>query len=61
VQAGNISIAAPAPIAATFSVQDANCGASDGSISVNAIGGTGSLTYTWTNGTFGATNSNLSA
>jgi hypothetical protein len=62
VQAGNISITAPAPIAATFSVQDANCGASDGSISVNAIGGTGSLTYLWTtNGTFGATNSNLSA
>jgi len=60
-QAGNITITAPAAITTTFSVQDANCGASDGSITVNGLGGTGNLTYTWANGTIGATNSNLSA
>lgn len=60
-QAGNISITAPAPINTSFTVQDANCGASDGSLTATSTGGTGNLTYQWANGTIGATNANLSA
>lgn len=60
-QAGNISITEPTPIATSFSVQDANCGASDGSLTASSTGGTGALTYQWANGTNGATNSNLVA
>ena len=60
-QAGNITITAPAAISTTFSVQNANCGASDGSLIVSGSGGTGNLTYSWSNGTSGATNPNLTA
>lgn len=44
------TITSPAPITINPTVVDANCGNSDGSIVLNASGGTGSLDYNWTPG-----------
>jgi gliding motility-associated-like protein len=38
----------PALVASAGTINAANCGSTDGSASVNASGGTGTLTYTWT-------------
>ncbi|HIA35601.1 MAG TPA: adhesin, partial [Flavobacteriales bacterium] len=41
------NIAEPAPMVLIPSVIDANCGQANGSVSVNASGGTGTYTYLW--------------
>lgn len=46
----NFSISEPLALSASSSSNDANCGASDGSASVNASGGTGALSYSWSPG-----------
>lgn len=43
------------PVTATFTVTNANCSSADGSAQINATGGTGALTYLWSNGQTGAT------
>lgn len=55
-----VNIPAPAPIVLTETITNTNCGSAVGEIAVNATGGTGTLTYTWTpNVGSGATISNL--
>lgn len=55
-----VNITAPAPIVLTETITNTNCGSSIGEIALNATGGTGNLTYTWTpNAGSGATISNL--
>ena len=44
-----------------FTNIDAACGASNGSLLVNSSGGTGTLSYSWSNNTTGSTNNNLAA
>ena len=51
----------PAPITVTFGTTQPNCGASNGSITAQASGGTGPYTYNYGTGTSGATLSNLAA
>ena len=46
----DVTISSPAAISITGNVTDAGCGTSDGAISVNATGGTGTYTYAWTPG-----------
>lgn len=43
-----VTINQPTQLSATTSSVEASCGESDGSATVNASGGTGSYTYTWT-------------
>jgi PKD repeat protein len=57
----NVFINEPVAISATTSTTPASCGASNGSASVNASGGTGALTYLWTSGGTSASVSNLAA
>ncbi len=45
-----VSITQPSAITATAAATAANCGQTDGSASVTASGGTGTLTYAWSNG-----------
>lgn len=47
--------------ALTFSVNDANCGATDGSATVNISGGGGPFTYAWSNAQTTQTATNLGA
>jgi len=55
-----VNVPSPAPIVITEAVTPTNCGTAIGEIAVNATGGTGTLTYTWTpNVGSGATISNL--
>lgn len=55
-----VNIPAPTPIVLSETITPTNCGEAIGSIAVNASGGTGILTYTWTpNAGSGATISNL--
>lgn len=55
-----VNIPAPAPIVLTETITSTNCGEAIGQIAVNATGGTGTLTYTWTpNVGSGSTVSNL--
>jgi len=51
----------PALVAPTFATTAATCGASDGQVIASASGGTGILTYTWSNSISGATDSGLAA
>ena len=57
----SVTINQPVVISATTSTTQANCGASDGSATVSASGGTGTLTYQWTGGNTNATDPNLAA
>ena len=57
----SVTINQPVVISATTSTTQANCGASDGSATVSASGGTGTLTYQWTGGHTNATDPNLAA
>ncbi|MEL7121943.1 MAG: gliding motility-associated C-terminal domain-containing protein, partial [Bacteroidota bacterium] len=53
-----IEIVSPDPLQATYSVNDVSCsGSNDGSISVNASGGTGNYTFAWSGGLSGDGNS----
>ena len=55
-----VNIPSPAPIVLSETITPTNCGSAIGEISVNASGGTGFLTYTWTpNVGSGSTISNL--
>lgn len=55
-----VNIPSPAPIVLSENITSTNCGSAVGEITVNATGGTGSLTYTWTpNVGSGSTISNL--
>ncbi len=45
-----VTITQPAAITATAAATAASCGASDGTASVTSGGGTGSFTYSWSNG-----------
>jgi gliding motility-associated-like protein len=51
----------PAAIVANTSSTDANCGVADGSVSLTASGGTGTLTYLWSTNDNTATVNNLTA
>jgi gliding motility-associated-like protein len=42
-----VTLTEPTPITSTVTTTDANCGASDGSATVNASGGTAGYTYAW--------------
>jgi len=53
------TITAPSAIAITGTVSNSTCSGSNGSITVSATGGTGSKTFSWSNGATGATVSNL--
>lgn len=56
------TITAPSAIAVTGTTTNPTCStSSNGSITVSATGGTGSKTFTWSNGATGATASNLAA
>ncbi|MFN5909993.1 MAG: gliding motility-associated C-terminal domain-containing protein [Bacteroidota bacterium] len=58
----SLTVGEPTAIAINETIIDANCGASDGSISVVAAGGTGSFTYSWSpTGGSAATASGLTA
>lgn len=60
--ADNVAVQQPAQITATVSASSASCfGGNDGSASVNAAGGTGSLAYQWCNNASAATATGLSA
>ncbi len=54
----DITINEPTEISNTFTVNDANCGVSDGSISTNVSGGTSPYNYVWSTG---STNDNISS
>lgn len=43
-----VNIPSPAPIVLTETITATNCGSASGEIAINATGGTGNLTYTWT-------------
>jgi hypothetical protein len=58
----NTTLTSPTAMTVTGTVTNATCsGINNGSITANATGGTGSKTYTWSNGASGATASNLAA
>jgi len=58
----SFTITAPAAISITENVTNILCaGQNNGSISVSASGGTGSKTFSWSNGAIGSTLNNLSA
>ncbi|MGZ3866762.1 MAG: hypothetical protein ACXVC2_09645, partial [Bacteroidia bacterium] len=56
-----LSITQPNPISVSFSVTPAACGGNNGSVTANASGGTGAMTYTWNTGAQGATLSGIPA
>lgn len=49
------------PVTTTFNVSNANCSAADGSAEVIATGGTGTLTYLWSNGQTTSTLTNVTS
>jgi len=51
----------PVPDLAAATVTNTSCGLTNGSVIANASGGTGLLTYSWSNSATGATDSNLDA
>ncbi|MBK8847546.1 MAG: SprB repeat-containing protein [Bacteroidetes bacterium] len=55
------TVSEPSQLAATCSAGDATCGASNGSVSVAASGGTAPYTYVWSNGSTDASVSGLGA
>ncbi len=62
ISSAAVSISEPAALTSITSTVPASCGASNGSASVNANGGTGALTYQWSPaGGTGTTANNLSA
>ncbi|MDO9188064.1 MAG: PKD domain-containing protein [Bacteroidia bacterium] len=57
-----VSITQPTPLALSSSITNVSCsGGNNGSISINATGGTGPYTYLWNNGATTALISNLTA
>jgi uncharacterized repeat protein (TIGR01451 family) len=59
---GSITINEPAEIVVSMNGEDVSCnGSSDGVASANATGGTGTISYNWSNGATGATIENLAA
>lgn len=59
---GSITINEPAAMQLTITTIDASCfGSSDGSATVNAVGGTAPYSYLWSNGQINQTATNLSA
>lgn len=57
----SVSISEPVIIATTFVISDAACGQSNGSVTATSTGGTGTLSYSWSNGSTGQTANNLIA
>lgn len=57
----SISISEPAPLSVSFSMTDAACGNSDGSITAAPAGGTSPFAYSWSNGGNTAAINNLAA
>lgn len=58
----NVLISEPPALSiSTTSITDASCGASDGSATVAAVGGTGSYTYSWSPTGSGTTSNNLAS
>lgn len=57
----SVTVTEPSAITATTSSTQANCGVSDGSVSVNALGGTGTLGFTWSTGSNAASVNTLPA
>ena len=55
------TVLSPFPISLTTTITDATCGASNGSISIDAVGGAEPYLYLWTGGRNGATINNLAA
>ncbi len=59
---GQTTITQPQALSATYNVSNISCfGGNNGSVIVTPSGGTAPYTYTWSNGSSGATNNNLSA
>ncbi|MBL4716106.1 MAG: lamin tail domain-containing protein [Bacteroidia bacterium] len=62
VSTGNVTITEPSPIVITTdSTDESAAGAADGSASVVVTGGTGSYTYSWSDGAITANNTGLKA
>ncbi len=59
IQTQSYTITSPTAIVISGSATNATCNLNNGSISVSATGGTGSKTFTWSNGATGASISNL--
>ncbi len=58
---GSVTIGEPTAISLTTTAVDVSCfGGNDGTASVTAIGGTGDITFVWSNGNDGATANGLS-
>ncbi len=57
----SITVTQPDAISLTISKQDATCGNTDGSATVNVSGGTGVYAYAWSTGGTGSTESGLGA
>lgn len=55
----NVTINEPTALSATLNPTNPSCGQSNGSVSVNASGGTGTITYLWSNGQTTSTISGL--
>lgn len=58
---GNVNIVEPALISTNEVIINANCGATDGSITVNPTGGTPGYSHSWSTGSISNSISNLSA
>lgn len=55
------SVTEPPAVTLSTSVQDANCGATDGSATVTPAGGVSPYTYSWSSGSTSATQNNIGA
>ncbi|MBL7891971.1 MAG: hypothetical protein JNL63_05035, partial [Bacteroidia bacterium] len=60
-QTASVTVSEPSVISLSPSVTDASCGNSNGSATVTGTGGTGALSYLWSNGTSGQTISGVGA
>ena len=56
---GSVTITQPAPLGLGVSTTDAVCAGNNGSATATVTGGTGNVTYAWSNGATGATINNL--
>ncbi|MBI2968749.1 MAG: hypothetical protein HYY40_13190 [Bacteroidetes bacterium] len=60
-QTGSVTISQPVAIVITVTTTDASCGSNNGTATASASGGTGALTYQWSNGATTQTTTGLAA